>query len=389
MAGRTRRNRNGSIRQLDSGAWQLRLKVPGTRPPVYYPHPDGTFYTKAAAVKALQKHNEAIDAGTWVHPDAAREEAEHAKALEAARELTVAEAGAQWLDAAEAGRFGEMRRASLITYRSRIAQVNAEWGATRVFDVTEQDALSWFRKVAADSTRARALNLVDTLHRVLSFIAEEHPLIITASPVKIPEKERKLDRKSAGKLIPDEVVAAIAEHLPKPYQATVYAASWLGLRLGEVLGLHVDAFDDDTVRIFRNAQTKGGARIEEPKSRAGTRILPIPEPAREILAAQREASTSWLFPGVHDPDSPLSASTFGNYWRAAVAAARADGAKVPEGARFHDLRHTALTRFARAGATSADVLLVGGHDDPGVTANYQHAEVDRLREISSRLGKIR
>lgn len=60
-------------------------------------------------------------------------------------------------------------------------------------------------------------------------------------------------------------------------------------------------------------------------------------------------------------------------------------AGLPEGYRFHDLRHTGLTRFAQEGATLAELMRRGGHADIHVVLRYQKATMARDVELASRM----
>ena len=42
--------------------------------------------------------------------------------------------------------------------------------------------------------------------------------------------------------------------------------------------------------------------------------------------------------------------------------------------RFHDLRHTALTRFGAAGATIAEMKAISGHKTAQMVLRYMHAD---------------
>jgi integrase len=59
-------------------------------------------------------------------------------------------------------------------------------------------------------------------------------------------------------------------------------------------------------------------------------------------------------------------------WRPAVHRLGLDGL------RFHDLRHTAGTLAAVAGATTKELMERIGHTSPGVAMRYQHVMADRL-----------
>ena len=73
--------------------------------------------------------------------------------------------------------------------------------------------------------------------------------------------------------------------------------------------------------------------------------------------------------------------------------ARAEGAalterpvRLPENLRFHDLRHTFVSRALQAGANPRAVSEIAGHHDPGFTLRrYAHALPQDMKEAVQRL----
>ncbi|MGK2928806.1 MAG: tyrosine-type recombinase/integrase, partial [Acidimicrobiales bacterium] len=59
-----------------------------------------------------------------------------------------------------------------------------------------------------------------------------------------------------------------------------------------------------------------------------------------------------------------------------------------EGARFHDLRHTAGTMAAIAGATTRELMSRLGHASPRAAIIYQHATEQRDAEIAAKLDAL-
>lgn len=49
-----------------------------------------------------------------------------------------------------------------------------------------------------------------------------------------------------------------------------------------------------------------------------------------------------------------------------------------EGLRFHDLRHTAITRYARAGLNPIQLAVISGHKDIRMLSRYTHLKADEL-----------
>jgi integrase len=55
----------------------------------------------------------------------------------------------------------------------------------------------------------------------------------------------------------------------------------------------------------------------------------------------------------------------------------------PDGLRVHDLRHTAATLAAAAGATTKELMERMGHTSPAVALRYQHVMADRQARPAS------
>src|SRR5262245_52038070 len=69
-------------------------------------------------------------------------------------------------------------------------------------------------------------------------------------------------------------------------------------------------------------------------------------------------------------------------------AAACKEAKI-EGLRFHDLRHTAITRMVEAGMQPAEVMRVSGHTTPAMLWRYMNANVDTARRAADALDALR
>jgi integrase len=104
------------------------------------------------------------------------------------------------------------------------------------------------------------------------------------------------------------------------------------------------------------------------------------------LEALAEHLGRYAMPG---PDGLVSTSTAETYilrsnfsrwvWRPAVQRLGLDGL------RFHDMRHTAATLAAAAGATTKELMERIGHTSPGVALRYQHIMADRQAALAAAL----
>lgn len=147
------------------------------------------------------------------------------------------------------------------------------------------------------------------------------------------------------------------------------AAVDTGMRRGELLKLRwrninfaarsieVEAFNTKTARARTVAMT---ARLT-----AELQLL------RENLPGNSEA----LVFGIKD-----------NFKNAFAAACRVAGITD---LRFHDLRHTAITRMIEAGMQPAEVMRVSGHTTPAMLWRYMNANADTARRAADALDALR
>ena len=109
--------------------------------------------------------------------------------------------------------------------------------------------------------------------------------------VKVPRRRKKdTDERILTRA---ELIGRLLPAVPDRYRALVALAGGTGLRWGECVGLRWDALDLDagTVAVLRVAvEVAGTVTIKPyPKSRAGRRVVPLPDFVTELLAAHREA----------------------------------------------------------------------------------------------------
>jgi integrase len=159
------------------------------------------------------------------------------------------------------------------------------------------------------------------------------------------------------------------------YRAFVLLTTFASLRWGEVTALRRADLDLTAaivrVRLAYVERSTGELVLGPPKSRAGRRIVGIPQaiiPAlREHLSAYvRPEPDALLFTGVSG--GPLRRSNF-NKLSGWPHAARAIGA---EGLHVHDLRHTGNHLAAGSGARLRDLMARMGHDSERAAMIYQH-----------------
>ena len=138
------------------------------------------------------------------------------------------------------------------------------------------------------------------------------------------------------------------------------------------------------VRKFAELNT--GERVAgRPKSDAGFRTVALPS---VLAVAVREHLD------VYPPEGPDGLVFHGpkgaalrrnNFHRSVRWADCVAAAGIPEGFRFHDLRHTGNTLAAASGASTRELMHRMGHASMRAALIYQHATSERDREIAAAL----
>ena len=158
----------------------------------------------------------------------------------------------------------------------------------------------------------------------------------------------------------------------------------------ELVGLRRRRVDLAGARIHvveQVAEVAGKFIVSPPKTAAGQRVVVLPAVAVAALAdhldnyAVPRAGGAGVFRAAGAPN--LQQSNFSRLvWRPAVQRLGLDGL------RFHDLRHTAATLAAAAGATTRVLMERMGHTSPAVALRYQHIMADRQGAIAAAMDEL-
>jgi integrase len=203
-----------------------------------------------------------------------------------------------------------------------------------------------------------------------------------------PAAGQKRVGKEAKKLTPptaEQMAAVIAVARPE-FRPVLHLAAGLGLRRGELYGLRWQDVDF-AKRIVRVEQSNIRGQMQQPKTEAGVRIVPLFESARKALVAWQLRQPSEFT----QPESLVFPDPFGRPYNPAVIVESEfqhalRKAKLGERAlRFHDLRHYAVSQLIGQGANILQVARVAGHSDPAVTLRvYAHLFEDGLAEAATK-----
>lgn len=216
--------------------------------------------------------------------------------------------------------------------------------------------------------------------------------IILSSPCVI----RGAGQAHSGKehiLLTDEQIEDVACAVPGRYSVMVLLAGWLGLRYGELAELRRKDVDmrSGVIHVRRGVvyAAKEGHVIGAPKSRAGSRSLPMPDHVvsamrRHLLERVDAGLEALLFPGASG--ETLRYRAWHGIWTRTLTRLewpRGAGARPT----FHDLRHAAGTRFGATGASLPDIMAFMGHSSLKAAQVYMHSNSVRIHAAMQQISE--
>lgn len=412
LAADLKRRRNGgrgafgTLRQTASGRLQARYVGPDEQ---RYTAPM-TFDNLADADGWLATVRREIMLGTWTSPGVTLSDPPMVEVAE----VTLNQLFASYMDE------GDLKPRTRDLYSSQWQRLVAQTlGDQAVTSVTPTMVAQW-RASLPPAPRQR--EQVGDLVRAVLNLAIERQLVLSNPAATSRRKTRdkrgaQRDPKRTFRLTRDQVATA-ADAMPEHRRFAVLFAAGTGVRFGEMAALRrsdlVIEVDDAGVmtrarvrieRAVTRARGEDGRMVTiegMPKTAAGVRTLAVPsrlhsELERHLSAYAAPGANGLIFPGIsggHLTSSELYGEKPGvrkngkgrkarlsrgrGWFRARVEAG------VPN-ARWHLLRHTAISEAVDAGARPADLLARFGHTDLATSAIYQHSAAEADDNLADRL----
>lgn len=291
--------------------------------------------------------------------------------LKAPAQTTVREAWSAWLAGARDGsvrtRSGDVYKPSVIrsydgSMRLRVLE---ELGAVKLSEIGRVDLQDLADRMLADGLDPSTIrNTLMPLRVVFRRALSRGELAVSpASGLELPAVRGRRDRIAS----PSEA-AKLLDAVPEDDRAVWAVACYAGLRLGELRALeHRDVdLERGLIQVRRSWDPKEGPI--EPKSRAGTRTVPIVAALRVHLAAHllRQRSREGLLFGRTEtsPFAPRALS---------VRAGRAWTEAKLQPIGWHELRHTCASIFIAADVNAKALSTYLGHASIQITLDrYGH-----------------
>ena len=398
----------GSLRVLPSGRIQARYNGADER---RYTAPL-TFDTLADADEWLAIVRGQIALGTWVSPDAQPSKTSQAR-------LTLDQLFEAYMVEGDL----KPRTRDIYTYQwERLIRAREpgviDLGDREAADLTASDVALW-RASLPRAARQRQ-QAADLLRAVLNLAIERTELQSNPAATSRRKTQGKVARRRDPKRtfrLTREQIESLADAMPPQYRFAVLLSAGTGVRFGEMAALRKSDLTIlwDDARVMTRARLRieravalakgpdGRRSVVEgtPKTDAGIRTVAIPSRLHGELLAHLDTFAApgvdgLLFPGPsggHLTSSAIYGEKPGvrkhgkgrkhpskgrGWFRARVEAG------VPT-ARWHLLRHTAISEAVDAGARPADLLARFGHTDMTTSAIYQHAAAEADDNLADRL----
>jgi integrase len=259
------------------------------------------------------------------------------------------------------------------------------FGQAPLAKITAQDVRSWLASMRATdlspNTVAKAYRL---FARVMGGAVEAG--VIGRSPYVV--RGASTERSPEMRFATVGQVAELADAVEPRYRALVLTAAYAGLRWGELAGLRrrrvnlLHATITVAEQLRRSTVDSRSARRRRRPADARWHCPPSSSPS----------SSSTSPPGASAPMASCSPAPEGGPMRRSNFRRRAWEPVVRQldlaGLRFHDLRHSAGTLTAVAGATTKELMARMGHSSPRAALIYQHATAERDAAVAAALDAV-
>jgi integrase len=378
VANKSGRRAIGNIRQLQSGRYQLRYVDPSG-----LPKSGGTYSTKQAAEKELNRIQHAIENGDYYESRAITEGALDPKTV------TLSELAEHWRATRLTSKGRPLAPKTLAEYKRYVEVELARFKDKPVRSITSGLVERWWRDEKIQAHPRQRNSVYKHLSTLMDYAADKSRRIVLASPCTI-ENAKTYSPESQPETPTLEQVELMLANARQPFQAFLVIAAWGGLRRGEIFGLQRGDFEITEspsgtvilVNVVRSVEWKTRPATFKPPKYESFRTVALPPRAHtsvlELLSRTAIHSTALLFPRVDGSEEVPHEGRFNSEWRRLRLVAGYSGS-------FHSLRSFHLTQYGLTGATAVEISARGGHKDLKTAMRYQRT-TGRDRDLAQLLG---
>jgi integrase len=224
-----------------------------------------------------------------------------------------------------------------------------------------------------------------TLHKALDYAVRWN--LVIRNVADLVDKP-KVERKQVVPLTVEQVNKLLDTASTHRWYPIYVAACYMGLREGEVLGIHAEDFDFENGVLHVNHAVqqlrKQGVVVTEPKSKASKQPVYIPAYALKVLkdyVDQMQDKHGLIF--TTSSGKPIGPRNLIRHFKLVLKKAG-----LPD-VRFHDLRHTAASLLIQSGAHMKEVQFALRHSQWNLTADqYSHLMPGMANSAAERLNDL-
>jgi integrase len=347
--------------------------------------------SRREAERALTARKREVDTGTWREPSS-ETLASYAERWLAHRDPARVAAGRTRLAPST---YAEYRRALLVHAAPKL-------GSRTLASLRTEDVDALISSLEAEGKAPGTVrNIITPLRRMLADAVRQGKLLANpAAGADLPPAQdfigQEIPREHTDAIRASLVTLAPGDQLrnePDLFYVHFFDIGLgTGLRLGELRALRWRDVDRDR-RVIRVERAYSRREIKRPKSEAGVRAVPL---FASVDDALRAIAARAVERGRYAPDELVFATVRGTslhesnfnrrVWRPALEHAGLAHLRY----RFHDLRHTCVSRLVAAGADVKLVQAVAGHASPLITLKrYSHLLDTRIAEAADRFDPAR
>lgn len=266
-------------------------------------------------------------------------------------------------------------------YKSYVKRFSEFFGNKYIKKITPADVERFLHSLVLDGYSTKTIkDQASIVKLIMKFAIIKGYIKKNPSQYITPPKGREKEVREA---LTDEDVKRIKSDTSSDFGRIAYFLLYTGLRKGEMLALTYGDIDYKgcTVCVNKSIEYLGNKpRVGTTKTKAGVRLVPLPDVLKPIVKKGKHKSTDIIF---GKDGAPMPKSYFRDHW---VRYCKDIGISATP----HQLRHTYATMLFEWNITEKDAQTIMGHSDIAVTHNiYTHIRTahmeDTIKNINEKI----